>query len=338
MRNRSRASGRKLVRNTSARSIRRQRSARPSSVPRSMPTLRFCRPSCSTMKLRPDAPGIMPPVIRPRIGSPWRGCAILTTSAPQSPSAVPAEGTKPQSATSTTCTPSSTVAMGGNTRRWGPTASRHRSRARRAPCYARDVDAWNHNNYCVPPEHVDGLCACIEALFPWTLIVRRPHLVGYRLGDDLNRGALYLRPAPAARAVFDALARLRRSDVELGRALAALEAQEADLTDHHGIRIASVEEWEGRRTRARELARAPPELAVTVVHVERPGDAGAMTDYLYQAWVWLGLLGPWRNTFSLQGLEGGGGAQRGAVAQGGRVAPPSPAPGRFPPTPPHRRD
>jgi len=92
------------------------------------------------------------------------------------------------------------------------------------------VDAWNHNNYCVPPEHVDGLSACIEALFPWTLIVRKPHLVGYRLGDDLNRGALYLRPTPGARAVFDALARLRRSDAELGRALAALEAQEADLT------------------------------------------------------------------------------------------------------------
>src|SRR5206468_7243180 len=29
---------------------------------------------------------------------------------------------------------------GGNTRRWGATASRHGSRARRAPCYARDVD------------------------------------------------------------------------------------------------------------------------------------------------------------------------------------------------------
>ncbi len=167
------------------------------------------------------------------------------------------------------------------------------------------MDAWNHNNYCVPPEHVDGLCACIEALFPWTLIVRKPHLVGYRLGDDLNRGALYLRPTPAARAVFDALARLRRSDAELGRALTALEAQEADLTDHHGIRIASVEEWERRVTRALELARTRPELAVTVVHVERPGDPGAMTDYLYQGWVRLGLLGPWRNTFELQALEAG---------------------------------
>ena len=167
------------------------------------------------------------------------------------------------------------------------------------------MDAWNHNNYCVPPEHVDGLSACIEALFPWTLIVRKPHLVGYRLGDDLNRGALYLRPTPAARAVFDALARLRRSDAELGRALAALEAQEADLTDHHGIRITSVEEWERRVARALELAQTRPELQVTVVRVERPGDPGAATDYLYQAWVRLGLLGPWRNTFELQALAEG---------------------------------
>ena len=105
--------------------------------------------------------------------------------------------------------------------------------------------------------------------------------------------------------MFDALARLRRSDAELGRALTALEAQEADLTDHHGIRIASVEEWERRVTRALELAQTRPELAVTVVHVERPGDPGAMTDYLYQAWVRLGLLGPWRNTFELQALEAG---------------------------------
>jgi len=118
------------------------------------------------------------------------------------------------------------------------------------------VDAWNHNNYCVPPEHVDGLCAGIEALFPWTLIVRKPDLVGYRLGDDLNRGALYLRPAAAARAMFDAVARLRRSDAELGRALAALEVQEADLTDHPGIRLASGGEWGGRGARVRGLPRS----------------------------------------------------------------------------------
>ena len=164
------------------------------------------------------------------------------------------------------------------------------------------MDAWNHNNYCVPPDAVAGICECIEALFPWTLIVRKPHLVGYRLGDDLNRGALYLRPTTAAASLHEALARLRRTDAGLGRALDAMEVQEADLNDHQGIRVPSVAEWETRVARAAELARRP-ELRVTVVRVERPGDAGALTDYLYQAWVRLGLLGPIRNTFELQALD-----------------------------------
>lgn len=164
------------------------------------------------------------------------------------------------------------------------------------------MDAWNHNNYCVPPDAVAGICECIEALFPWTLIVRKPHLVGYRLGDDLNRGALYLRPTAAAASLHEALARLRRADADLGRALDAMEVQEADLNDHQGIRVPSVAEWETRVARAAELARRP-ELRVTVVRVERPGDPGALTDYLYQAWVRLGLLGPIRNTFELQALD-----------------------------------
>jgi len=164
------------------------------------------------------------------------------------------------------------------------------------------MDAWNHNNYCVPPDAVDGICECIEALFPWTLIVRKPHLVGYRLGDDLNRGALYLRPTAAAASLHEALARLRRTDADLGHALDAMEVQEADLNDHQGIRVPSIAEWETRVGRARELARRP-ELRVTLVKVERPGDPGALTDYLYQAWVRLGLLGPIRNTFELQALD-----------------------------------
>ena len=165
------------------------------------------------------------------------------------------------------------------------------------------MDAWNHNNYCVPPEHVAPLCECIEALIPWSLIVRRPELVGYRLGDDLNRGALYLRPTAAARAVHDALARLRDTDPALARALAELEAQDADLNDHQGLRVGSIEEWEQRVARAQELERTRPELRVRVVCVERPGDPGALTGYLYQAWVRLHLLGPWRNTFELQTLD-----------------------------------
>ena len=164
-------------------------------------------------------------------------------------------------------------------------------------------DAWNHVNYAVPPEHVAGLCACIEALFPWTVIVRKPDLIGYRLGDDLNRGALYLRPTAAARGLHEVLGRLRSERQELDAALRALEAVDADLNDHQGVRIATVAEWERRVARAHELERRRPELRVHVVGVERPGDPGAMTDYLYQAWIRLGLLGPWRNTFELQALD-----------------------------------
>jgi len=165
------------------------------------------------------------------------------------------------------------------------------------------MDAWNHANFCVPPDHVDRLCACIEALFPWTPIVRRPDLIGYRLGDDLNRGALYLRPTPAVRALFDAVARLEASDGDFARAVADLRAQDADVNDHQGIRLATVEEWEERVATARALATARPELGVSVLRVERPADPEAVTDYLYQAWIRLALLGPWRNTFELQALD-----------------------------------
>ena len=180
--------------------------------------------------------------------------------------------------------------------------TRSRAARRSTSRIGEDMDAWNHNSYCVSPEHVDRLCEAIEALFPWSLIVRKPHLVGYRLGDDLNRGALYLRPMAPARALLSALSRLRGSDAELSGALDAMEAQDPDLGDHQGVRIASVEEWEERVGRACMLATDRPELEVTVVRVERPGDPGALTDYLYQAWIRLGLLGPIRNTLEMQAL------------------------------------
>lgn len=166
-----------------------------------------------------------------------------------------------------------------------------------------EPDAWNHNNYCIPPGSVDGVCACIEALFPWSLIVRKPHLVGYRLGDDLNRGAVYLRPTPAAGELYDVLERLRGERPEFERALEALAAQAADFTDHQGFRVATVGEWERRVAAAEALARTRPDLRVRVVRVERPGDPGALTDYLYQAWIRLGLLGPLRNTFEMQAID-----------------------------------
>src|SRR5437879_11122312 len=112
-------------------------------------------------------------------------------------------------------------------------------------------DARNHNNYCVAPEHVDRLCEAIEALFPWSLIVRKPELVGYRLRDALNRGALYLRSTPAARTLFETVARLRREQPDLDLAVRGREAEDADVPDHPGFRVASPGAWE------RRLARAP---------------------------------------------------------------------------------
>ena len=164
-------------------------------------------------------------------------------------------------------------------------------------------DSWNHNNYCVPPEHVPRLCEAIEALFPWEVIVRKPELIGYRLGDDLHRGALYLRPTATASELYRVLARLRGERSDLDRALRAVETQEPDLTDHQGVHVASIEEWERRLARAYELAATRPDLEVTVVRAERPGDPGAITEYLYQAWIRLGLLGPLRNTLEMQALD-----------------------------------
>lgn len=172
------------------------------------------------------------------------------------------------------------------------------------------MDAWNHSNYCVAPAHLSPLCDAIETLFPWTLIVRKPDLVGYRLGDDLNRGALYLRPSAAAAALHDALSRLRASDAGLAQALAAIDEQDTDLNDHHGILLGGADEWERRVARAGDVARAHPELRVRLVRVVRPGDTGALTSYLYQAWVRLDLLGPVRNTFELQALAPGDAAVR----------------------------
>jgi hypothetical protein len=162
------------------------------------------------------------------------------------------------------------------------------------------AESWNHVNLCVAPQHLSRLCEAVEALFPWELVVRRPDLVGYRLGDDLHRAALYLRPAPAAAAVHAALARLGADDAGLGSALAALDAEDTDVRDHWGVRIATVAEWERRVAAASRLAHERPELAFEVVRVLRPGDPGAPTSYLHQAWLRFPLLGLLRNTIELQ--------------------------------------
>src|SRR5215510_12376178 len=62
------------------------------------------------MKLKPPF-GTRPEVTRPRCGSPVFGCSILITSAPQSASTAPAEGTNHHCATSITRTPASTCSI-----------------------------------------------------------------------------------------------------------------------------------------------------------------------------------------------------------------------------------
>jgi hypothetical protein len=159
---------------------------------------------------------------------------------------------------------------------------------------------WNHVNYAVPPERLPLVEACIDAAFPWEKFVSKPYLLGYRFSDDFDQGALYVRPVPAAGQLTDALRRLRASDTELDGALATLETIEADWADHTGFLVPTVAEWEDRLATIERLTRERPELELRVVDVLRPGDGRAQTDYLHQAFIRVGLLGQFRNTFEMQ--------------------------------------
>ena len=159
---------------------------------------------------------------------------------------------------------------------------------------------WNHVNFAVASERLPLVEECIDTLFGWEKFVAKPYLLGYRLTDDMHEGALYFRPVPAAGALVEALERLRQQDAGLGGALSSLEQIEGDWADHIGFMTGSVEEWEKRLAHAVRLAEERPELAIRVVDVLRPGDGRAQTDYLYQAFIRLGLLGPTRNTFEMQ--------------------------------------
>jgi hypothetical protein len=163
---------------------------------------------------------------------------------------------------------------------------------------------WNHANYAVPPARLPVVEACLDALFGWEKFVAKPTLLGYRLGADFNQGALYVRPAPPAAALDAALARIRVADPELDGALAGFQRLEADYADHVGVLLPSLAAWEACLARAADLERTRPEFAVRVVDVLRPGDGRAQTDYLYQAFVRVGVLGPLRNTFELQAVRG----------------------------------
>lgn len=162
------------------------------------------------------------------------------------------------------------------------------------------IHRWNHVNYAVPPERMAEVEACLDALFPWEKFVAKPTILGYRLCPDLHEGALYFRPVAAAGALGAALARLRASDAQLDEALGGLAEVEADWADHTGFEVASVAEWEERLANVGQVEAAHPEWQITVVAAIRPGDPRAPTDYLYQAFIRVGLLGPFRNTFEMQ--------------------------------------
>ena len=159
---------------------------------------------------------------------------------------------------------------------------------------------WNHVNFAVPPERLPLVEECIDTLFGWEKFVAKPYLLGYRLTADMHEAALYFRPVPAAGGLLAALERLRDLDADLGAALGTLDAIEGDWADHIGFMTGSVQEWEERLALARRLERERPELGIRVVDVLRPGDGRAQTDYLYQAFIRIGLLGPLRNTFEMQ--------------------------------------
>jgi hypothetical protein len=155
-------------------------------------------------------------------------------------------------------------------------------------------------NFAVPPERIGLIAECIDALFGWEKFVAKPYLLGYRLTDDMHVAALYFRPVPAAGTLCEALDRLRGCDAALGAALDELGHIEGDWADHTGFMVGSLTEWEDRVARAGRLQRERPEFEIRVVDVLRPGDGRAQTDYLYQAFIRVGILGPFRNTFEMQ--------------------------------------
>jgi len=159
---------------------------------------------------------------------------------------------------------------------------------------------WNHVNFAVPPQRLSTIEECIDSLFGWHKFVSKPYLLGYQLQDDFHAAALYFRPVEAAASLLQAIERLRVADPALGASLGELEATAGDWADHTGFMTSSLQEWEGRLARARRFAVERPDLGVEVVDVLRPGDGRSQTEDLYQAFIRLRLLGPWRNTFEMQ--------------------------------------
>src|SRR6201996_602203 len=110
----TRAEGRGVVRNTSLRRTSSSKTGRASALSSASPTLRLPRLGASMIGAKED-PGLLAAapstLTSPRWASPVTGCSILTTSAPQSASTAPADGTYVNCATSRTRTPASGLSI-----------------------------------------------------------------------------------------------------------------------------------------------------------------------------------------------------------------------------------
>lgn len=163
------------------------------------------------------------------------------------------------------------------------------------------TDHWNHANYSVAEGRIAELEACIDQLFPWQKTLQRPDILGYQLLDNPRKGAIYFRPTGPAGRVADAITRLRRQDADLDEGLRELEARNPDFNDHAGFVVESPEEWERRVAQIERESRLHPEWQVSI-HTFRPGIPPATSKSVYQAFIRIGLLGPFRNTFEMQAV------------------------------------
>ena len=83
----------------------------------------------------------------------------------------------------------------------------------------------NHMNFAVPPDDLEALDACIEAVLPWRRYVKRDDIIGYRIGDGEDSGGVFIRPVEACGEIAAVMKRVRRSVPDLDRALVSLGTQ-----------------------------------------------------------------------------------------------------------------
>ena len=157
-----------------------------------------------------------------------------------------------------------------------------------------------HAQFTVSPGNLSLLATCIDTLLPWVPYIRRDDLVAYRLSEDPSAGLVILRPTQAAEDLSRIIDRCKRSIPDLDRALNRMATIAAELTDHVGFRVRSLDEWEQLVSGFEHAAVSHPEWQLSVVAPHRPRDPKAPTDRLYQAWLRIGLLGPIHNTLHVQ--------------------------------------